>query len=166
MLTQSATSAPFAIHTVNPENREKFMHIRRTALRTDPQAFLGTTDESETAWNERFENPNWRFFGAERNGMFIGIAGLDRIGNGVWELVTVYTLPEYRHHGIARTLVAFAIDKAKKMHAGKMTLFVNMKQADALHMYEGMGFSIVREEENRMADGAIHREYFMEKVLG
>ena len=166
MLTQSATSASFVIHTINESDRAKFMQIRKIALETDPQAFLGTADESESAWKERFENPNWRFFGAEQDDVLIGIAGLDKIGDGIWELVAVYTLPEYRHHGIARNLVTFAIEEAKKMQAKKLTLFVNMKQTDALIIYQGMGFSIVREEENTMADGAIHREYFMEKVLG
>lgn len=53
-------------------------------------------------------------------------------------LMNIYTLPEYRGHGVGRRIVEFLIDDAKGRNTEKIYL---ESSKDAKHLYEGIGFS-------------------------
>ena len=57
---------------------------------------------------------------------------------GLRYLMNIYTLPEYRGHGVGRRIVEFLIDDARKRGTEKIYL---ESSKDAKHLCEEIGFS-------------------------
>lgn len=155
---------------VSPDDWEKFREIRLKGLQTDPQAFGGTfeseSQENEEYWKEKFSNPERCFYAAEEEGIFVATAGSKKIAEDNWMIVAVYTLPEFRGKKISQELINRIINEAKNTGAAKVSLMVNPIQESAVRLYERMGFKIVKiEKDQKMGDGKIYDEYYMEKAL-
>lgn len=156
---------------VLPEDWEKFKEIRLKGLQTDPQAFGGTfeseSQEAEVYWKDRFSNPERCFYAAEEDSKFIATAGLKKIADDNWMIVAVYTLPEFRGNNISQELIKCVMDEARKAGAAKVSLMVNPMQESAVKLYERMGFKTIKIEQNqKMGDGKVYDEFYMEKMLG
>jgi ribosomal protein S18 acetylase RimI-like enzyme len=155
---------------VSPEDWEKFREIRLKGLQSDPQAFGGTfeseSQEGEDYWKERFSNPERCFYAAEEEGVFVATAGSKKIAEDNWMIVAVYTLPEFRGKNISKELIKRIIGEAKKTGAAKVSLMVNPMQESAVKLYEKLGFQTIKiEKDQKMGDGKIYDEYYMEKAL-
>lgn len=83
----------------------------------------------------------------EDDGKIIGCGGIcyqkempspDNLTGTNGYLMNIYTLPEYRGHGVGRRIVEFLIDDAKKRRTEKIYL---ESAKDAKHLYEEIGFS-------------------------
>ncbi|MGN8831696.1 GNAT family N-acetyltransferase [Selenomonas montiformis] len=83
----------------------------------------------------------------EDDGKIIGCGGIcyqkempspDNLTGTNGYLMNIYTLPEYRGHGVGRRMVEFLIDDAKKRGTEKIYL---ESAKDAKHLYEEIGFS-------------------------
>jgi putative acetyltransferase len=76
----------------------------------------------------------------------VGCVALIPIGNGVYELSKMAVSPELRGLGIGRRLLQHAITEAKRIGARSLFLGSNAKLANAVHLYESVGFRHVAPE--------------------
>ena len=76
----------------------------------------------------------------------VGCVALIPIGNGVYELSKMAVSPELRGLGIGRRLLLHAIAEAKRIGAKSLFLGSNAKLANAVHLYESVGFRHVAPE--------------------
>lgn len=76
----------------------------------------------------------------------VGCVALIPIGNGVYELSKMAVSPEMRGLGIGRRLLLHAIAQAKRIGAKSLFLGSNAKLANAVHLYESVGFRHVAPE--------------------
>jgi GNAT superfamily N-acetyltransferase len=70
----------------------------------------------------------------------IGCCALIFIKPGVYEVAKMAILESYRGHGIGRRLLEYAIAQAKVLGAHTLELASNRKLANAVHLYESLGF--------------------------
>jgi len=70
----------------------------------------------------------------------VGCCALVAEGGGVYELVKMAVTPAYRGRGLGRRLLVEAIRVAREIGARRVWLGSNRKLAEALHLYEAMGF--------------------------
>jgi putative acetyltransferase len=76
----------------------------------------------------------------------VGCVALIPIGNGVYELSKMAVSPELRGLGIGRRLLLHAIAESKRIGARSLFLGSNAKLANAVHLYESVGFRHVAPE--------------------
>jgi putative acetyltransferase len=77
---------------------------------------------------------------AEVDGQVAGCCALLVIGPSEYELAKMTVSESVRGRGIGRRLLQFAIDHARKIGARRLYLESNTKAADAIHLYEELGF--------------------------
>ena len=78
----------------------------------------------------------------------MAVAGEERIGccalvfvrPGVFEVAKMAVSESYRGHGIGRKLLEYTIAQAKALGAHTLELASNSKLANAVHLYESLGF--------------------------
>jgi putative acetyltransferase len=76
----------------------------------------------------------------------VGCVALIPMANGVYELSKMAVSPELRGLGIGRKLLEHAVTQAKLMGAKSLYLASNAKLANAVHLYESIGFRHVPPE--------------------
>lgn len=128
------------------------------------QQFEGTLgDETWTFLSRALEKVNYTTlvtdtFGAvcEANGRIVGMAFLVPSGNPTeifpsdWSYVRMVTVhQEYNGKGIGRGLMIRCVDEARKRHETVIALHTSEFMNAARHIYESMGFKVVRELEPR-----------------
>ena len=77
---------------------------------------------------------------ADQDGVVVGCCALIAIGPGEFELAKMTVSQSARGHGIGRRLLAFAIDHARTLGARRLYLESNTRAAEAIHLYEEVGF--------------------------
>jgi N-acetylglutamate synthase-like GNAT family acetyltransferase len=77
---------------------------------------------------------------AEINGRVVGCCALLSIAPAEYELAKMTVSESVRGQGIGRKLLQFAIDHARTMGVRRLYLESNTKAADAIHLYEQLGF--------------------------
>ena len=103
-------------------------------------------------------------FMACADGAPVGCAALIPMGDGVYEMSKMAVSPAMRGLGIGRKLLQYTIDRARAMGAKSLFLGSNSKLANAVHLYESMGFQHVPQE--RLPPLAYARaDVFMEMPL-
>jgi putative acetyltransferase len=70
----------------------------------------------------------------------IGCCALIFVSPGVFEVAKMAVSERYRGQGIGRKLLEYTIAQAKKLGAHKLELASNAKLANAVHLYESLGF--------------------------
>jgi len=70
----------------------------------------------------------------------IGCCALIFVGPGVFEVAKMAVSERYRGRGVGRKLLASTIERAKELGAHKLELASNRKLANAVHLYESLGF--------------------------
>jgi putative acetyltransferase len=89
---------------------------------------------------------------AERDGQAVGCVALMPDGSGAYELSKMAVAPELRGRGAGRALLSAAIDRARDLGARSLFLGSSRKLANAVHLYETLGFKHVAPE-------ALHMPY-------
>lgn len=77
---------------------------------------------------------------ARTNGIVVGCVALVPAGNGVFELSKMTVSPSRRGKGLGRAIVMAAIGKAREMGASTLFLGSSTKLANAVRLYESVGF--------------------------
>lgn len=77
----------------------------------------------------------------------IGCCALLRMEPAEFELAKMAVLEEERGRGIGRKMLRYAIAQAKTLGAQRLYLETNRKLANAIHLYESVGFQHVPREE-------------------
>jgi putative acetyltransferase len=83
---------------------------------------------------------------AELDGRAVGCVALVPDGTGAYELSKMAVAPELRGRGAGRTLLSAAIDHARELGATSLFLGSSRKLANAVHLYEALGFQHVAPE--------------------
>ncbi len=81
------------------------------------------------------------------NGVAVGAVALIRMEGGVYELSKMAVSPGLRGLGIGRTLLEYAIERAREMGAASLFLGSSTKLKSAVHLYESVGFRHVPPED-------------------
>jgi putative acetyltransferase len=73
-------------------------------------------------------------------GRAIGCCALVPVRAGVYEVGKMAVAEEYRGRGVGRKLLAYVIEQARALGATLLTLATNDRLANAVHLYESLGF--------------------------
>jgi putative acetyltransferase len=93
-----------------------------------------------------YVDPGGEILVAERDGRVVGCVALMSDGHGAYELSKMAVAPEARGHGLGRALLTAAIGWARARDADSLFLGSARKLADAVHLYEAVGFEHVSRE--------------------
>lgn len=70
----------------------------------------------------------------------VGCCALERMDGEVYELSKMAVTPRLRGQGIGRRLLKYVIEQARDLGAKSLFLGSNTKLANAIHLYESVGF--------------------------
>jgi len=97
---------------------------------------------SASQYKEEFLSPTRHFVVAvDEQQTIIGYAGIFAPGGAEADVLTVGVIPSHRGKGIARKLMALITDWAKQQGSTAMMLEVKVDNADAIGLYESLGYS-------------------------
>jgi putative acetyltransferase len=99
----------------------------------------------------------------------IGMFGLERVDATSAELRRMYVAPGARRRGLARLMLVFAEDVARREQCTVMTLSTSELQSAAISLYRNCGYRLVREAiaaepSNKTVGGGIRRFYFAKNL--
>jgi GNAT superfamily N-acetyltransferase len=112
-----------------------------------------------------YGGPRSGFWVAEADGTLAGMFGLEPAGDDALELRRMYVDPGLRRRGVARRMLAAAEAEAARRGATRLELSTSELQSEALALYRGAGYVLLREEavqtpSNKTLGGGIRRFYF------
>ena len=150
--------------------RDLFIRVNRSIapvpLREKFEAYIARAlveeiDRIADYYGER----NGGFWVAEGGGAIVGMFGLEPDGPDAMELRRMYVAPEARRRGIARRMLAFAEDEARRRSMQSLTLSTSELQSEALALYRAAGYQLQKEEiaqtaSNKTLGGGIRRYHF------
>jgi GNAT superfamily N-acetyltransferase len=84
--------------------------------------------------------PGGHIFMAIVDGRAIGCCALIAEEPGVFELAKMAVAEEYRGRGVGRQILVYTIEQARALGATLLHLGSNRKLANAVHLYEALGF--------------------------
>lgn len=85
-------------------------------------------------------HPGGHIFMACTEERAIGCCALIVVRPGVYEVAKMAVAEEYRGRGVGRKLLVYVIEQARTLGATLLTLATNDKLANAVHLYESLGF--------------------------
>ena len=74
------------------------------------------------------------------DGECAGTVGLRKVADKVYEFTKMAVDENFRRKGIAEALSYASLEKAKELYATKVILYSNTKNANAIKLYEKIGF--------------------------
>jgi ribosomal protein S18 acetylase RimI-like enzyme len=138
------------IERITRKNVQLFISVRLEALKESPSAF-GSTYAREAAfteeeWLARLERWNGEMgvgFLAMDSRVECGIAGglLNLEDETRAQLVSMWTAPTHRRHGVGQLLVDAVVDWARSRKIKTLTLMVVSTNGPAIRFYEQLGFA-------------------------
>ncbi len=140
-MTGIATAMDFKIKPFKPENLVRLLEIDRMCFPADESFSL---DEfifyiymlrSETLV-------------AEMDDKICGFLTLSEIDEGIWELVTIDVLSEYRRAGLGGNLLEKGVKLIKRFNPKEVRLHVRTDNEGAIKLYTNHGFTVVKKIKN------------------
>ena len=160
------------IRVLNKKDAVDFRELRLTGLQTDPNAIAATYQNEIEFPLENFEmktEPTDTKFvvgGFDKNKLvcmakFIRLEGEKLKHKGM--LVAMYCTEEYRGTGVAKNVVKYLVERAKKLEGLEViTLTVVTENIRAKAFYESFGFKCYGTEPKALFDGV---KYYDEDLL-
>jgi putative acetyltransferase len=81
-----------------------------------------------------------RIYFAVQDEKIIGCCALIVNGQRSYEVAKMAVSEELRNQGIGKALLAYVVEAARRLGAYKLTLETNSRLANAIHVYESLGF--------------------------
>lgn len=136
---------PLIIRPLEQRDNKALAAVIRTVLREFKVDQPGTvyTDPTTDALYELFQNPQSRYWVAEKNGILLGGCGIyptEGLPNGCVEMVKFYVLEEARGEGIGKKLMDRSTRSALELGFKQMYLESLPELSKAVGMYERAGF--------------------------
>lgn len=163
----------YSIRQLTESDVDAFWELRLIALQDSPDAF-GSDYETSRRTGPRYaergyfgDGPNALFAAFDSHGKMAaqaGVFGDDGKRNHIAQVVSVFTHPEHRRQGLAKTLVKAAIQHVQLFdEITSIRISVNSTNIAAKRIYEELGFVTWGEEPDaiRVADGSCHNECHM-----
>lgn len=138
-----------ALEPITSRNVSLFREVRLRALRDSPAAFGSTyareaqlTDADWLARTERWNGDRGIGYLAMDGSAGCGIAGafLDEQDAMHAHLISMWTAPAHRRHGVGRMLVDAVVNWAHKRGAHTLRLMVTSSNDAAIEFYARLGF--------------------------
>lgn len=170
--------SPLFSPTAPPGSPSHTLHIRSLAAGEDSTAFRTLNEEwitrhftLEAKDRETLGDPERTILGkggrvylADLGDRTVGCVALIPMANGVYELSKMAVAPDARGQGIGRQMLQHAVAEARQMGAASLFLGSSIKLANAVRLYESVGFRHVPRE--RLPELAYARaDVFMEMPL-
>ena len=92
------------------------------------------------------------------NGSVAGTVGLRKLTDQIFEFTKMAVGEEFRRKGIAEALSYASFEKAKALGATKVILYSNTKNANAVKLYEKIGFKHLQVENDVYARANVKME--------
>ena len=98
-------------------------------------------DEELAGLPGEYVPPRGALFIAESEGRLIGMIGLRPFDGTICEMKRLYVRPEARGRGLAKQLIAAALDEARRLHYSEIRLDTLPMMGDAQSLYVALGFA-------------------------
>ncbi len=98
------------------------------------------------------------------DGRPVGCCALLTHGDGTFEVAKNTVMETYRGQGVGKKMLQYVIDQAKALGASRLYLETSTKLANAIHLYESMGFCHLPPE-RRVPSPYARANVFMERML-
>ena len=85
--------------------------------------------------------PRGALFVADDQARLIGMIGLRPFDDAICEMKRLYVRPEARGRGLAKQLIAAALDQARRLHYSEIRLDTLPMMGDAQSLYAALGFA-------------------------
>lgn len=137
------------LRSLGGEDADAYRRLRLRALSEHPEAFATSFEEEqqrslEDSLNRLLPNPQQVTHGAFKYDQLIGFVTLIRSEKVKLRhkanLVAMYIIPEERKHGIAKSLLAAALESAKEWGILDISLAVTVGNDKARRLYSEAGF--------------------------
>ena len=102
--------------------------------------------------------PGGHIFMAFLEGRAIGCCALIPMEPGVFEVAKMAVDERYRGHGVGRKVLTYTVEQARKLGASVLYLETNRKLANAIHLYESLGFQHLPPKESPYARANVFME--------
>ncbi len=102
--------------------------------------------------------PGGHIFMACAEGQAIGCCALIVVRPGVYEVAKMAVAEQYRGRGVGRKLLVYVIEQARALDATLLTLATNSTLANAIHLYESLGFQHLPPEPSPYARADVFME--------
>lgn len=99
---------------------------------------------------------------ARHKEMIVGSAALIKEHDHVYELAKMSVATDFRQKGISKLLLEACLNKARKFHAKKITLFSNHQLKAALSLYEKYGFEYIPVKDSPFLTADIKMELILD----
>ncbi|MEO8506816.1 MAG: GNAT family N-acetyltransferase [Betaproteobacteria bacterium] len=132
-----------------PADAAAYRVVRLRGLREHPEAFTSSYEDDVqkplAATQARLAAAESPLYGAFVDGVLAGGIGMSRESRGKGrhkaDIVAMYVMPEFARRGIARALLARAIDEARAAGLLQLTLTVTQTNTAARELYASVGFA-------------------------
>lgn len=115
--------------------------------------------QSEKAMTEQMRNDGYEYYYIHRNGEHIGYTALKKDGKRLF-LSKLYIKKEFRGHGYASAAFKLIRDIASEKSLGAIWLTVNKYNAQAIAVYEKLGFKRIGEGVTDIGNGFVMDDFF------
>jgi ribosomal protein S18 acetylase RimI-like enzyme len=164
---------PVVLRALGADDALAYRSLRLRALTEHPEAFLASAEEegllSLAAWQDRLQATAAKCsLGAFQDEELLAMGTLVRGGRAkiahVADIFAVYVAPSARREGLGRRLVSALVEQARLWHGvRKIKLTVNAENAQALRLYEALGFvAYGREPEAMSVNGRLYDELLLQ----
>jgi putative acetyltransferase len=113
-----------------------FGALKEYGLKPDP----GSTDEDLDSIESHYSENGGYFGVVEEHNCIVATIGLYRVDDTTCELRKMYVLPDYRGKGLGKSLMEFALTKAKEMGFKRVVLETASPLKEAIGLYKRFGF--------------------------
>jgi GNAT superfamily N-acetyltransferase len=100
-------------------------------------------------------------FVATSCGAPIGCCALLPIGPGAYEVAKMAVAEEWQGRGIGRRVLGYTIQKARDLGARRLYLETNNRLANAVHLYESLGFRALPPKKSLYVRANVFMELFL-----
>jgi ribosomal protein S18 acetylase RimI-like enzyme len=129
-----------------PEDAAAFRELNEAWI----QAFFIIEEEDRVSLDDpqgHILEPGGHIFVAVEQGEVVGCCALIPHGPGVFEVAKMAVAERLRGRGIGRQLLSCTIEQARALGAKSLYLESNSRLANAVHLYESLGFRHLPAEE-------------------
>lgn len=135
----SFSSTSIQLRPFQPGDAEAFRRLNEAWI----EKFFGLEEADKKILN----NPEGyvltkggHIFFAVANGTPVGCCALVPIADGVFEVAKMAVAESLQGLGIGRRILAYTIEQGRALGASKLYLETNSRLANAIHLYESLGF--------------------------